>query len=153
MNRSVIGLVMLLCMTTLVARALAQERIPSAQGRIPSVDEFSTGPKSHLEPGVNPSASAGVSQMHVDWDVKVNKRGQSMIEGYVYNSDGVAKNDVQLRVDSLDAGGEPVASQVRAIDGMVPSEGRTYFEFPAPTPASSYQVIIQSAESIEGGSQ
>jgi hypothetical protein len=76
-----------------------------------------------------------------------------MIEGYVYNADGVAKNDVQLRVDSLDAGGEPVASELRPIDGVVPSEGRTYFEFPAPTPASTYRVTINSAESIEGGSQ
>ena len=80
MTRSVIRLVMLLCMTSSVSGAFAQERIPSS-------DEFSNGPKSHLGPGVTPSASVGVSQMHVDWDV-ASKRGQSIIEGYVYNSDG-----------------------------------------------------------------
>ena len=145
MNRSVIALVMLLGMTTCVGPALAQ-------GRIPSADEFNTGPKSHLEPGVTPSASVSVSQMRVDWDV-VSKRGQSLIEGYVYNTDGVAKNDIQLRVDSLDAGGEPVASERRSIAGVVPSEGRAYFQFPAPTPAASYRVTVDSAESVEGGSQ
>jgi hypothetical protein len=143
MNRSVIGLVVLLWMTTIVVpRALAQ-------GRIPSADEFSNGPKSHNESELTSPTPVGVPQMRVDWDVTQDGRGHSMIEGYVYNLDGVPVNSVRLRVDSLDAAGQPLSSELRLINGLVPSEGRTYFEFPAPS-AANYQVSVDSVETVEG---
>ena len=74
MNRSVIGLVVLLWMTTLVPTAQAAARIPSA-------DEFSNGPMSHMDPSeMTPDTSAGVPQMRVDWDVIQDRHGRPMIE-------------------------------------------------------------------------
>ncbi len=55
-------------------------------------------------------------------------RGGPVVWGYVYlNSSGLGSARVRLLVETLDAAGQPIASEIAYVDTDVPFAGRTYF--------------------------
>jgi hypothetical protein len=71
------------------------------------------------------------------------RRGRPNVNGYILNNYRVNATNVRLRVDSLDAGGKPVAT-VDAFVADVPAGGRVYFEVPVKDKAPRYRVTIIS---------
>jgi hypothetical protein len=70
------------------------------------------------------------------------RRGQPHVSGYVVSHQGARASRMQLLVESLDASGQVVAQRVEWLGGDVPPFSRTYFEVPAPQPASTYRVSV-----------
>jgi hypothetical protein len=75
-----------------------------------------------------------------------DKRGRPQVSGYVYNVRGPANAKVRLNVESLDAGGRPVGSEIVYVDDEVPIRNRAYFEATPRTPGASYRVSIISGD-------
>lgn len=75
-----------------------------------------------------------------------DKRGRPQVSGYVYNDRGNANAKVRLTVESLDASGNPVGSQIVYVDDEVPLRNRAYFETTPRTPGASYRVSIFSGD-------
>lgn len=76
-----------------------------------------------------------------------DKKGRPVVWGYVYlfrKGQGSAK--VRLLVESLDAAGQPVASEVAYVDSEVPLYNRSYFEVRPRVPAPAYRVTVYSAD-------
>jgi hypothetical protein len=92
----------------------------------------------------------GDQMFHVEWTVAAAPDGQSEITGYVYNDEGEAADNVELRIIALDAAGQPVDSVVRPVRGEVPGLGRAYFEARVPAGAS-FRVQVASFELESGG--
>ncbi|HXJ83049.1 MAG TPA: FxLYD domain-containing protein [Candidatus Methylomirabilis sp.] len=86
---------------------------------------------------------------HVQWTSAPNTRGNSTITGYVYNDYGQPAKDVQVRISTLDPSGHVVTSEIRPVHGLVPAEGRAYFEANVPNSPSPYQVTVASFEFVE----
>ena len=92
-----------------------------------------------------------------DWDetAPVNKTlghedtaGQAELTGHVYNDDGEAAVNVELRIIELDAAGQPVESTMREVRGAVPGLGRAYFDVRVPA-SQAYRVQVASFEFVE----
>ena len=75
-----------------------------------------------------------------------DRRGRPQVSGYVYNVRGYANAKVRLNVESLDAGGNPVGSQIVYVDDEVPIFNRAYFETTPRTPGASYRATIFSGD-------
>jgi hypothetical protein len=90
-----------------------------------------------------------------DWSAKPDAHGKTRITGYVYNDQGRAADDVQLRISELDASGKQVASYFERMLQTVPSEGRAYFDVKVPgnAQAASYHVAVYSWNNVEGGTK
>ena len=76
-----------------------------------------------------------------------DRKGHPIVWGYVYlfrKGQGSAK--VRLLVESLDAAGQPVASEIAYVDSEVPLYNRSYFEVRPRVPAPSYRVTVYSAD-------
>ena len=95
-------------------------------------------------------AGLGDRMFHVEWTVTPTADGQSEITGYVYNDEGEAADNVELRIIALDGAGQPVDSVVRPVRGEVPGLGRTYFDAKVPASAS-FRVQVASFEFEAGG--
>src|SRR5262245_24125214 len=76
---------------------------------------------------------------------------QSEISGYVYNDYGEAAANVQLEITELDEDGHPIASETRPVAGLVPAEGRAYFDVRMPRSAS-YRITVRGFDFLEEGS-
>ena len=96
-------------------------------------------------------ASLGDQFFHVQYDATPRGETQSELSGYVYNDYGQPADAVQLEITELDANGQPVASEVRPVQGVVPAEGRAYFDVQVPRSAF-YRVKVQTFDFIEDGS-
>ena len=95
-----------------------------------------------IPPAAGLSATSSVDpRIRLDWEVGT-RRGQPVIEGYVYNDYLRAAVNVQLLVETLDASGAVIARNIGFVRGAVPFEGRTYFEVPVKTPGASYRVSV-----------
>jgi hypothetical protein len=70
------------------------------------------------------------------------------LTGYVYNDDGEAAVNVELRITELDAAGQPVESTMREVRGAVPGLGRAYFDVRVPG-SQAYRVQVASFEFVE----
>jgi hypothetical protein len=76
-----------------------------------------------------------------------DKKGRPIVWGHVYlfrKGQGSAK--VRLLVESLDAAGKPVASEIAYVDSEVPLYNRAYFEVRPQVPAPAYRVTVYSAD-------
>ena len=93
--------------------------------------------------------SLGDQFFHVEWAVTPGSDGQSEISGYVYNDDGQAAVNVELRIIELDAAGRPVEASIREVRGAVPGLGRSYFDVKVPV-SQAYRVDVASFEFFEG---
>jgi hypothetical protein len=59
---------------------------------------------------------------------------------------GQSNAQVRLLVESLNGGGQPIASQIFYVDDVIPIFNRTYFEMRPKTPGASYRVSIHSGD-------
>jgi len=76
-----------------------------------------------------------------------DRKGRSSVWGYVnLNSSGLGSARVRLLVETLDAAGQPIASEIAYLDTDVAFSGRTYFEVRPKTPGASYRVTIHSGD-------
>jgi hypothetical protein len=94
------------------------------------------------------AATLGDQYFHVEWTAEAVQPGISRVTGYVYNDYGEAAQDVDLQITTVNAAGQPVRSVVERIGDIVPSRGRSYFDFRVPA-SSSYQLSVTSFEFLE----
>jgi hypothetical protein len=80
------------------------------------------------------------------------RRGRPNVNGYIVNNYRMRAGNVQLRVESLDAGGKTVATTSGNV-ADVPPGGRVYFEVPVKDKAPRYRVTITGWDWREGGGQ
>jgi len=76
--------------------------------------------------------SVGADFFHVDWESRAAGQGQSRLTGYVYDDDGQPATNVELQISMLDAAGHEIANVFRPVRGVVPGEGRAYFDVTVP---------------------
>ncbi len=91
-------------------------------------------------------------RLRFDWDVTQNRKGQPVVEGYLYNDYSRAANNVRLLVESLDASGQVIGRSYGYVVGIVPVFNRSYFSVPVTTPGASYRITVTSFEWRDGGS-
>lgn len=81
-------------------------------------------------------------ESHPDKD----KKGRDIVWGYVYNTRGKGNARLRLQIDTLDASGKPVASQIAYVDEDIPLFNRAYFETRVTKPGPGYRVSIHSGD-------
>jgi hypothetical protein len=83
----------------------------------------------------------------VDSQSGLDRKGRPSVWGYVnLNSSGLGSARVRLLVETLDAAGQPIASEIVYLDTEVAFSGRTFFEVRPKTPGASYRVNIHSGD-------
>jgi hypothetical protein len=80
-----------------------------------------------------------------------DRKGRDIVWGYVYNERGRYWARVRLLVETLDAAGRPIASQLVYVDEDVPYTGRAYYEARLATPGPGVRVTIHSGDWRVGG--
>jgi|GEM_PF-942747 hypothetical protein len=91
------------------------------------------------------SGRAVAPDLHVEWSADEDRRGRTLVSGYVYNErPGSYATGVRLRVDALDAAGQTVGSTTAYVMGDVPPSNRSYFEVKAPAKTAGFRVTVQS---------
>ena len=81
-----------------------------------------------------------------------DRRGRPVVSGYAYlNATGQGAARVRLLVETLDAAGQPVASQIAYVDEDIVLGARNYFELRPKTPGAAYRVSVYSADWIKAG--
>jgi hypothetical protein len=99
-----------------------------------------------------PSAAPLADQFfRVEYTATTRGADQAEISGYVYNVYGLAAENVQLEVTDLDASGQPIARETRPVYGLVPAEGRAYFDVTVPR-SDAYRVAVRGFDFVEEGS-
>ena len=81
-------------------------------------------------------------ESHPDKD----KKGRDIIWGYIYNTRGKGNARMRLLIETLDASGKPVASQIAYVDEDIPIYNRAYFETRVNQPGPSYRVTMHSGD-------
>jgi len=88
---------------------------------------------------------------HVEYTATPRDAGQAELSGYVYNVYGLAAENVELEITDLDASGQPVGRETRPVYGLVPAEGRAYFDVKVPR-SDAYRVAVREFDFVEEGS-
>jgi hypothetical protein len=86
----------------------------------------------------------------VDWEQATKRRG-TVLRGYIHNTAGSSATNIRLLVESLDARGQVVATNVGYVQGTIAPFDRLYYEVPIATPASSYRVRVGSWDLVGRG--
>ena len=81
-------------------------------------------------------------ESHTDKD----KKGRDVVWGYIHNTRGKGNARLRLLIETLDASGKPVATQIAYVDEDVPLFNRVYFLNRVNTPGASYRVSIHSGD-------
>jgi hypothetical protein len=98
------------------------------------------------------TASNAPRYFRVEAQPGTDRKGRPIVWGYVYlHTKGQGSARVRLLVESLDAGGQPVASEIAYVDNEVLLYNRTYFEVRPRTPAPAYRVSVYSADWTKQG--
>ncbi|HKZ08918.1 MAG TPA: hypothetical protein VJU81_25845 [Methylomirabilota bacterium] len=93
------------------------------------------------------TAADAPSFFRVEAQPGTDRKGRPIVWGYVHlYRKGQGSARVRLLVESLDAGGQPVASEIAYLDSEVLLWNRTYFEVRPQRPASTYRVTVHSAD-------
>lgn len=85
----------------------------------------------------------------LEWEVTHGRKGP-VIEGYVYNKALRGAERMRLQIERLDTSGTVVGSSTVWVFGVVPADGRRYFEASVPD-ATSYRVQVLSFDWTGGG--
>jgi hypothetical protein len=88
--------------------------------------------------------------LRVESSTTQGRRGP-LVVGYVYNLYGHPADRVRLAVETLDASGNVTATAFVHLLGVVPVDGRSYFEAPAPAGGTSYRVRVLSFDPTARG--
>jgi hypothetical protein len=83
----------------------------------------------------------------VTWDT-TQRRGQTLVEGYVNNVSPYSLTNVRVLVDGLDGAGHVVSQRVGRVPGDVGGGGHLFFSVPV-EPAAAYRVQIYSYDRVE----
>jgi len=98
------------------------------------------------------TAATAPRYFRVEAQPGTDRKGRPVVWGYVYlHTKGQGSARVRLLVESLDAAGQPVASEIAYVDNDVLLYSRTYFEMRPHTPASAYRVSVYSADWTKQG--
>ncbi len=101
-----------------------------------------TGFWSRLETNVEIGRSGG--PLSLDWEVGEPAPDGRRITGYVYNRTDYRIGRVYLRIESLDAREQVIATRYWWVMGDVPATDRAYFDVPALPVADHYRVSVYS---------
>jgi hypothetical protein len=86
----------------------------------------------------------------LEWEAGQDRRGRPIVSGYVHNNYDRAAYEARVLVETLDAGGQPIAQAMGFVFGTVPIRGRSYFEVRIKTPGPSYRVTVTSFDWRDG---
>lgn len=96
-----------------------------------------------------PGAAQPVSPLVADWDQFFTVQSQPVMGGRsvatVWNSSGWGASRIQMLVEALDAGGQPVSQRVTWLGTDLPAGTRTVFEAAVPA-AASYRIRVFAFE-------
>jgi hypothetical protein len=118
-------------------------------GKVPGdwdIDTNEMGTASHPA-GLTP----GDEFFHVEWANPTDAQGKTRLSGFVYDEDGQPATNVELTIHMLDVDGQELERVSRRVEGLVPGEGRAYFDVPVPT-SPQYRVDIGGYDFVEFGS-
>lgn len=102
-----------------------------------------TGAAAPLEP-----LMAGWERLFsVSWE-SGEYRGKPSVEGYVANVSPYHTRNIQILVESVDAGGQVTNQQIAWLSGDLLGGGRLFFQVPT-SPAPSYRVRVFSYDRVE----
>jgi hypothetical protein len=101
------------------------------------------------EPDMSVTFSDG--RFQVTWETAQTKKGSPLIAGYVQNTRGGGVANIRLRVDTLDAQGQVLATATALAPGYVGGFSRTSFEVPLEKTGIGYRVSIIGWDPAGGG--
>ena len=84
-----------------------------------------------------------VTELRVEWET-VPRGEKAVVRGYVYNQHHMRAENIQLRIEQLDAGARPVATRTAWVVGTIAYGNHGYFEVAVPGAGATYRVSIQS---------
>ena len=88
------------------------------------------------------AASFSDGRFQVEWETAQTKKGSPLIAGYVQNTRGGGVANIRLRVDTLDAQGQVIATTTALAPGYVGGFSRAYFEVPIEKTGIGYRVSV-----------
>lgn len=97
------------------------------------------------------AASFSDGRFRVDWQTAQTKQGRPLIAGYVQNTRGTGANNVRVRVETLDAAGQVIATATALAPGYLGGFGHNYFEVPLEKTGVGYRVSIASWDPAGNG--
>jgi hypothetical protein len=100
----------------------------------------------------NFAAAGASSEFRVEWESVRARNGRPLLRGYLYNVHTMRAENVQLKVERLDADARTVATQFAMVTGTIAPGARAYFEVPVAAADASYRVSIQSFDRSGCGS-
>ena len=89
------------------------------------------------------------SYFKLEWQGE-ERRGKSVVTGYVTNQWGYTVRNLRLRVEALDAVGGVTASYIGFVSGYVTPGSHVYFEVPVNEKAPKYRVTALSWDPVMG---
>jgi hypothetical protein len=99
-----------------------------------------------------PYGIAGAERyFRVEWDAAQDRRGGTVIRGYLYNDGGMPAANVRLAVDEVDASGQVTTTTVHTLTTVAPPSTRVYFDVRPPGRAASYRVRVLWWDWLRGG--
>lgn len=107
-------------------------------------------PKEPADGELHPLLPGWERFFRVDWE-SVERRGRTLVQGYVVNDSPYTVTRMQLLVDALGADDGVVAQSVSWVVGTLTPFSRLYFEVPVPRPAVKYRVRVFAYDRIEAG--
>ena len=90
-------------------------------------------------------------RFQVTWETAQTKRGSPLIAGYVQNTRGNGAANIRLRVETLDAQGQVIATATALAPGYLGGFSRTSFEVPLEKTGIGYRVSIIGWEPAGNG--
>lgn len=90
-------------------------------------------------------------RFQVTWETAQTKKGSPLIAGYVQNTRGNGVANIRLRVATLDAQGQVIATATGLAPGYVGGFSRISFEVPLEKTGIGYRVSIISWDSAGNG--
>jgi hypothetical protein len=96
-----------------------------------------------VEAQLSPAPSAE-RYFRLEWQAGPGRRGGAAIRGYLYNDGALHAGDIQLVVETVDAGGQVTGRTVRFLPGTAPPFSRTYFDITVPGQGATYRVGVLS---------
>jgi hypothetical protein len=88
----------------------------------------------------DPTPAGGAFRADAEPDL-LGRRGPAIV-GWLYNENEFAVSNVRVRVEVLDAGGQPLGTGEGWVYGNVPARGRAYFFVRVPRYANGYRVTV-----------
>ena len=97
------------------------------------------------------SATFSDGRFQVTWETAQTKKGEPLIAGYVQNTRGNGAANIRLRVETLDAQGQVIATATGLAPGYVGGFSRAYFEVPLEKTGIGYRVTVASWDPAGNG--